>query len=98
MAICSAEPTASDVPRDTAHTAQGWLVSPWFDALFVANVAWPLIVLVQFGEGFNGRPGLQFWQVYFVTTPHRWITLFLVFLDGERFTQRRGRFWAWQRA
>ncbi len=49
-------------------------------------------MLVQFGDGFNGRAGLQFWQIYFVTTPHRWITLCLVFLDGERFNQRRGMF------
>jgi hypothetical protein len=70
----------------------GWLVSPWFDALFIANVAWPLLILLQLDEGFNGRAGLQFWQVYFVTTPHRWITLLLVFLDGERFQARRGTF------
>jgi hypothetical protein len=44
------------------------------------------------GEGFSGRAGLQFWQVYFVTTPHRWITLALVFLDRERFGQRRWTF------
>ena len=29
--------------------------------------------------GSPGRSGLQFWQVYYVTTPHRWITLLLVF-------------------
>lgn len=92
VAISNAEPTAPDVPRELTRAAQGWLVSPWFDALFIANIAWPLIVLMQFGDGFNGRAGLQFWQVYFITTPHRWITLLLVFLDGERFNQRRGTF------
>jgi hypothetical protein len=35
---------------------------------------------------------LQFWQVYFVTVPHRWITLAVVFLDRERFHERRGTF------
>ncbi len=68
---------------------RNWLISPAFDALMVANVAWPLFLLLQLGEGFDGRAGLQFWQVYFVTTPHRWITLALVFLDRERFRQRR---------
>jgi len=48
-----------------------------------------LLLLWQFGDGFSGREGLQFWQIYFVTTPHRWITLALVFLDRERFGQRR---------
>ena len=32
---------------------------------------------------------MQFWQIYFITTPHRWITLALVFLDRERFSQRK---------
>jgi hypothetical protein len=45
--------------------------------------------LLQIGEGFGGRDGLQFWQIYFITTPHRWITLALVFLDRERFGQRK---------
>jgi hypothetical protein len=65
------------------------LVGPWFDALLIANVAWPLLVLAQVGEGFSGQDGLRFWQVYFITTPHRWITLALVFLDRERFGERR---------
>jgi hypothetical protein len=75
-----------------AGPPRGWLVGPWFDALLVANVVWPLAVLVQLGDGFGGRAGLQFWQLYFVTTPHRWITLALVFLDRDRFEQRRGTF------
>lgn len=66
-----------------------WLVAPWFDSLLIANVAWPLLLLMQWREGFEGRAGLQFWQVYFVTTPHRWITLAIVFLDRERFHARR---------
>jgi hypothetical protein len=41
------------------------------------------------GDGFSGRAGLQFWQIYFITTPHRWITLGLVFFDRERFGERR---------
>jgi hypothetical protein len=57
--------------------------------LLIANVAWPLLLLLQTGEGFSGREGLQFWQVYFLTTPHRWITLALVFLDREQFGRRR---------
>jgi hypothetical protein len=53
----------------------------------VANVAWPLLVLAQLGDGGSG--GVQFWQLYYVTTPHRWITLAIVFLDRERFGRQR---------
>jgi len=52
-------------------------------------VAWPLILLAQFDEGFAGREGLRFWQVYFITTPHRWITLALVYFDRRRFGERK---------
>ena len=76
----------------TARDGSGWLFSPWLDALLIANIAWPLLLVVQLGEGFSGRDGLSFWQIYFITTPHRWITLALVFLDRERFGQRRWAF------
>lgn len=66
----------------------GWLLSPWLDALLVANVAWPLLLLVQWSDGFSGHAGVAFWQLYFITTPHRWITLALVFLDRDRLSQR----------
>ena len=85
----SAQPAAR---RPSAVRGRGWLVGPWFDAFCVANIAWPLVVFAQFGEGFGGRAGIEFWQVYFVTTPHRWITLALVFLDRPRFRERRGVF------
>lgn len=64
-----------------------WLVGPWFDALFLANVFWPLVLTVQWWGGSDAEQGVTFWQVYFVTTPHRWITLILVFCDGERMRQ-----------
>lgn len=71
-----------------AHASPVWLVSPWFDALFLANVAWPVLaaLLIWFGPEFH--EGTRFWQVYFVTAPHRWITLALVFLDRDRFQER----------
>jgi hypothetical protein len=52
-------------------------------------LGWPLLLLLQTHEGFSGRDGVQFWQIYFITTPHRWITVALVFLDRERFGERR---------
>lgn len=70
-----------------------WFVGSWFDLLFLANIAWPLVFLIAYsGDGFEGRDGVQFWQVYFVTTPHRWITLFLVFLDRDRLQSRPATF------
>jgi hypothetical protein len=88
----TAERSAS-APQGTAAPARpGWLVGPSYDLFLIANVAWPLFVLAQYGQDFGGRTGLQFWQVYFVTTPHRWITLAVVFLDRERFAGRRWLF------
>jgi len=92
VAAITAERSVPAVSSEATPAARGWLVGPWFDALFVANIAWPLLVLAQVGEGFSGQAGLQFWQVYYVTTPHRWVTLLIVFLDRERFHQRRRAF------
>lgn len=80
------------MPAPGPNAAGGWLVGPWYDALLLANVAWPLVVLAQVGEGFAGRSGVQFWQLYYVTTPHRWVTLLLVFGDRDRFRRRRVAF------
>jgi hypothetical protein len=91
VTVISAERSVP-VLASPARVASGWLIGPWFDALFIANIAWPVIVLAQIGEGFAGRAGLQFWQLYYVTTPHRWITLLIVFLDRTRFSQRRAAF------
>lgn len=79
-------------PAIAEPNSRRWLVAPWFDLLFIANITWPLVVCAQLGDGFAARGGVQFWQIYYVTTPHRWITLVLVFLDRDRFSQRRGTF------
>ena len=86
------ETRATTLTNGALSPSRNWLISPAFDLFMVANVAWPLFLLLQFRDDFVGRAGLQFWQVYFVTTPHRWITLALVFLDRERFRQRRWLF------
>jgi len=62
---------------------RGWLVSPAFDLLFISNVGW----VAALGIGLliaEGAAPLQFWQMYFLTTPHRWLTLVLVALDPDR--------------
>jgi hypothetical protein len=74
---------------DVVHLAQpvrsersGWVVSPAFDLLFIANVGWPLLLLP--GLSSHSETVVDFWQVYFLTLPHRWITLILVALDRDR--------------
>jgi len=67
----------------------GWIVGPAFDLLFFANLGW-LLALVPGIVSPDGGTHVQFWQLYFLTAPHRWITLVLVATDPER---REGRTW-----
>lgn len=63
---------------------QGVLISRMVDAFFIANLYWPLLFVVCWWNGEELRTGVLFWQVYFVTAPHRWITLILVATDRRR--------------
>jgi hypothetical protein len=67
----------------------GWIVSPLFDLLFFANLLWPLAFLPSYVSP-DGTPYLEFWQIHFIATPHRWLTLLLVATDVDR---RSGRTW-----
>lgn len=60
-----------------------WIVSPAFDLVFLVNAYWPLLLLPGLYP-LTGGSEIDFWQVYFLTTPHRWITLLLVALDPDR--------------
>src|SRR6185369_11459093 len=72
-----------------ASGARGWIVGPAFDLLFFANLGW-LVLLVPGFVSTDGATHVQFWQIYFLTAPHRWITLVLVATDPRR---REGRTW-----
>lgn len=87
MTTAVVERAAPAVPRTAPPTPRGWLFKPWIDLLLLANVLWPLAVVITLVAG---QPpfALRFWQVYFVTIPHRWITLALVFLDRDRYRTR----------
>lgn len=61
---------------------RGWIVSPVFDLLFLANLGWLLLLLP--GLTSDADTAIDFWQIYFLTLPHRWITLVLVILDPDR--------------
>lgn len=60
----------------------GWLNSPAFDLLLIANIGWILLLFPWFST--SSSTVIDFWQVYFITLPHRWITLLLVGLDPDR--------------
>ena len=73
--------------RPTAMTRPtGWLVSPAVDLLFIANLGWLALLLP--GVATTTDTVASFWQIYFLTLPHRWITLVLVALDPDRRTGR----------
>jgi len=70
----------------------GWLVDPKFDLLFLANLGWPLLVLLQWLGGLEIQSGISFWQIYFITTPHRWITPALLFLERDRLQDNKTKY------
>src|SRR6266404_2670047 len=90
-AMSTATPAVAFPRTPSAPRMAGWIVSPAFDLLFLANLPW-LLALVPGFVSSEGTPHIAFWQLYFLTTPHRWITLFLVALDPDRREGRPGRF------
>lgn len=79
--------TAAESASSLART--GWLFGPWIDLLLVSNCFWPLLVFLQHDIDFTGRAAVQFWQIYFITTPHRWSTLAVVLMDRQLLRNRR---------
>lgn len=77
------ENSAAAVSQRAAPISSGWLVSPAFDLCFLANLWWPLVLLVGALAG-ETDSWFGFWQIYFLTTPHRWLTLLLVATDRDR--------------
>jgi hypothetical protein len=84
------DPSTSLLPGSGRQ--QGFLIGPIFDLLFIANLYWPLLFLVSQAAGEEFHTGMLFWQVYFITAPHRWITLILVGLDREKTSGREWKF------
>lgn len=83
---------ALPLPTPRGHnTAAGWLISPLFDTLLIANVFWPAILVLSYLQPWIDHP-LSFVQVYLLSTPHRWVTLFPVAFDKKNFQQQPGRF------
>ncbi len=75
-------------PVQPAKKGKAWLFGPWVDLFFLANLFWPIVVLaVVFGDT-NVNLTISWWRLYFLLTPHRWITLVLVFFDPDRYQQQ----------
>jgi hypothetical protein len=55
--------------------------------LFLANIGWPLLLIPGLSQA---DTAIDFWQVYFISLPHRWVTLVLVVADADR-REGRGR-------
>ena len=69
----------------SAVLGKGWIVSPAFDLLFLANLGWLLLLIPGITQS---DISLDFWTVYYLSLPHRWVTLVLVVTDPDR---REGR-------
>jgi len=91
--IAPVSPPTQSTTVDPVQPAARFLVNSWFDLLFICNLYWPLVLLIDGWGGLRAHETLLFWQVFFVTTPHRWITLFLVFGDREK-VRESGRLFA----
>ncbi|MCH8042622.1 MAG: hypothetical protein IID44_02785 [Planctomycetes bacterium] len=88
-ATLTSAPSGSATLSVPGARTSGWIVSPWFDILFFVNVFWLLAFLPAYVSA-EGVPHVEFWQVHFIASPHRWITLFLIALDPDR---RGSRAW-----
>lgn len=94
---------SADKPK--SPVARTWMFGRTLDLLLVANLGWPLLVgaILYWQLPFSGAANpssesiipLSFLQLYFISSPHRWITLVMVFLDPERFRQEPKRFLAY---
>jgi len=67
-----------------------WIFDARTDLLAIANLYWPLLIIPGLVVADRNGP-LDFLQTYFISTPHRWITLILVVLDPTRRTGNRRR-------
>jgi hypothetical protein len=77
--------------RPSAAAVSSWLVSPKFDLLFVSNLYWPLLILFA-AVAYPLQQKVDFWLIYLLIMPHRWITLVLVFGDHDRYAERSRAF------
>ncbi len=73
----------SDRPAGGNLGQSPWIVSAAFDLPLIANLGWLLFCIPGFIP-VQGPSHVEFWQIYFLTLPHRWLTLLLVASDPDR--------------
>lgn len=61
---------------------------PYADLILIASACWPFLVILNWL--FGNHASFDFWQVYYFTLPHRWLTLALIAIDPDR---RKGLGW-----
>lgn len=82
--------TATDAKTVAGRSAgisspnSGWIVSPPFDLFFLANVYWLAFLWPGLLPAGSTSLATEFWAIYFLIAPHRWLTLGLVALDPDR--------------
>lgn len=85
--------TANEAVPNFKDHSKAFIVSRSFDLLAICNLWWiAALIAVVVGGMEHGR--LEFWQLYFLTVPHRWLTLLLVATDKDRRENRKGLFLA----
>lgn len=64
------------------------MVSPGWDAVFILNAPWVLFAAAHILYRAGWFPDGDDFRHFYITLPHRFITLALVFLDREQFSRR----------
>ena len=78
-------------PTNTAAASANrhhYMVSPGWDLMFIINVPWVLFALADVLHRDDWLPDLHNLRYFYLSVPHRFMTLALVFLDREQFSRR----------
>ncbi len=75
---------------NTVNSRSYWVFNPVIDSLFICNCLWPVLLLPGLVSGNETSP-IQFIHAYLLSSPHRWITLFLVVSDSSRRVARQNQ-------
>lgn len=71
----------STISNDDEKTDSQSIISTKYDLICIANIWWPILLLPTM-TSLSGT-AIDFWQVYFITLPHRWITLTIFLVESD---------------
>jgi hypothetical protein len=83
--------TAAPAVAPSRDVKPAWLFGRTVDTVLIANWWWPLLAVAISAGGWV-HSGLTWWQLYLMSSPHRWITLPLVFGEADRVRAQWRRF------